>query len=362
MTFAAACKTTAMGIMPHTDVDRALTLTLSLDIPFWPQLPHLSYYEDMYAQFSQHFPGISVDEENKKLSFNTSRFEEELEGYITRMSDPAMFALSEQFSVVYHKFLNQPLGRYEAIRGQLIGPVSFGFRVVDENKRPIIYNDDVRAVLYDFIARKINAQYHELKEKNNNAFVWLDEPGLSWVFSGLSGYNDVIARNDYITFLNDVESLKALHLCASVNLDYLLNIGTDLLSFDAFQMKLMPKGYAASISRFIGKGGIICWGIVPTDSDNLSEQTPQSLADLLVQYWTVISENTGLSLHLIARQSLLAPARCCLKNVGCVGAFDDAKPGKSLHENLSVEETLVEKAFGYLNETSALLKARFDLG
>ena len=33
------CQTTAMGIMPHTDVEKALELSLSLDIPYWPQLP-----------------------------------------------------------------------------------------------------------------------------------------------------------------------------------------------------------------------------------------------------------------------------------------------------------------------------------
>jgi len=51
MLFKVNCKTTAMGIVPHRDINRALQLTLSLDIPFWPQLPHVSYYEDMYAQF-----------------------------------------------------------------------------------------------------------------------------------------------------------------------------------------------------------------------------------------------------------------------------------------------------------------------
>ena len=50
MLFKANCKTTAMGIMPHRDIDRVLQLTLSLDIPFWPQLPHVSYYKDMYEQ------------------------------------------------------------------------------------------------------------------------------------------------------------------------------------------------------------------------------------------------------------------------------------------------------------------------
>lgn len=350
-----------MGIMPHRDVEQALKLTLGLDIPFWPQLPHVSYYEDMYAQFSQHFPGIVLDEENKKLSFVYSKFEAELPDYISRMEDPATFMLSERYSVVYHRFLAENLAGFEAVRGQLIGPVSFGFRVVDEDKRPIIYNENVRPVLYDFIARKINAQLHELQQKNSNAFVWLDEPGLSWVFSGMSGYNDQTAKNDYRDFLSDVEGTRALHLCANVNLDYLLDMGNDLLSFDAYQIKLMAKGYAASVARFITDGGVICWGIVPTDSDNQAIQTPESLAEVLVEYWKVVSDNTGLAMEQIARQSLLAPARCCLKNVGHVGASDDARPGKSRREDLPVEEVLVERAFKYLTELSAILRHKFSL-
>lgn len=350
-----------MGIMPHRDIDRALNLTLSLDIPFWPQLPHVSYYEDMYAQFSQHFPGIVVDEENNRLNFETARFEKELGDYSLKMSDPEAFSLSEQYSVVYHRFLQEKLDEYIAIRGQLIGPVSFGFKVVDENKRPVIYNESVKTILYDFITRKINIQYRELAEKNENAFVWLDEPGLSWVFSGLSGYSDIQAGRDYRSFLSGLDSTRALHLCANVNLSYLLEIGVDLLSFDAYQLKLMPKGYAGSVADFIHNGGIICWGIVPTDSDNLSFHTPGSLAALLIEYWKVISENTDLSLKSIAGQALLAPARCCLKNIGQVGASDDVRPDKVVEVDLSIEEVLVEKAFGCLNEISEILENEFHL-
>jgi len=36
MELEARCRTTAMGIMPHTDIERALELALGLDIPFWP--------------------------------------------------------------------------------------------------------------------------------------------------------------------------------------------------------------------------------------------------------------------------------------------------------------------------------------
>lgn len=352
-----------MGILPHRDINRALKLVLSLDIPFWPQLPRVSFYEDMYVQFSQHFPGIKVDAENQKLFFDSSRFREELVTYSQKMVDPQTFVLSDQYSVVYRRFLEENLNDYVAIRGQLIGPVSFGFRVMDETNRPIIYDDEVRTILFDFIQRKINAQYRQLKGRNRNAFVWLDEPGLGWVFSGLSGYSDILAKEDYRTFFGGLEGIKALHLCANVNLPYLLKMGTELLSFDAYQIELMPKGYTRSIAEFLDSGGVLSWGIVPTDSDNLSIQTPRSLTELLLAYWKVISENTGLTLKKIAGQALIAPARCCLKNTGSVGANDDAKRSKVevAMSDYSIEEQLVEKAFTYLKQISEDLRSQFDL-
>ena len=109
--FAAACQTTAMGIMPHTDMERALKLAFSLDIPFWPQLPNTSFYEDMYVQASEGFPGITVDTENKKLHFDRTRFDAELGSYSERMNDPRSFELTRDYSVVFHRFLGQDLSQ-----------------------------------------------------------------------------------------------------------------------------------------------------------------------------------------------------------------------------------------------------------
>ena len=67
MTIPGDLKTTAMAVMPHKDADKALELALSMDIPFWPQLPHVSYYEDMYVQAAEHFPGILLDLEKRTL-------------------------------------------------------------------------------------------------------------------------------------------------------------------------------------------------------------------------------------------------------------------------------------------------------
>jgi hypothetical protein len=353
MIFEAKCRTTAMGIMPHRDVDKALELVLGLDIPFWPQLPNVSLYEDMYIQTSEHFPGIAIDFEKGRLVFHTARFEEELNDYFTKMENPERYALTTEYSMVFGRFLSRDLQGYEAIRGQITGPVSFGFKVLDENLKPIIYHDEVKPILFDFIQKKVNIQYQELKAKNRNAFVWVDEPGLGYVFSGLSGYNDQQAKEDYYHFIQGLEGPKGLHLCADVNLPYLLELGVEILSFDAFQIGFMPKEYAWSVAEFIKKGGIISWGIVPTESTILSTQTPERLASLLCDYWKVISENTDLSLEQIAEQALVAPARCCLRDIAT------ETTGKC--EIPNVEEKIVEKAFALLPEISKILIEKYEL-
>jgi hypothetical protein len=359
--FAANCKTTAMGIMPHTYIAQALKLALSLDIPFWPQLPNTSFYEDMYVQASERFPGITVDLENKKLHFDRVKFDEGLGDYSAWMSDLHNFELSRDYSAVFHRFLQEDLAHYAAIRGQCIGPVSFGFRVTDVDNKPIIYDDSVRSLMFDFLQRKVNVQSRQLREKNTNAFVWLDEPGLGWVFSGLSGYGDVQVKKEYKDFLDGLEGIKALHLCANVNLPFLLSMGINLLSFDAYQIEVMPKGYAEAVASFIKKGGVISWGIIPTDSISLSQETPASLFRLLTGYWDVVSQNTGLLLQEIAAQALIAPARCCLKNIGKVGARDDSSTDKISGNGATSEELVVEKAFSYLKNLSGLLQEKYSL-
>jgi hypothetical protein len=97
--------TTAMAVMPQTNVQQALDLALSLDVPFWPQLPNYNYYEDMYVQAAEHFPGILLDIEKRTLRFSMAKFIDEFEETMSRFDDPTYFDISEKYSVVYHDFL-----------------------------------------------------------------------------------------------------------------------------------------------------------------------------------------------------------------------------------------------------------------
>jgi hypothetical protein len=213
--FAGNLGTTAMGIMPHDSIEASLAAALELDIPYWPQLPRVSFREDMYVQAMDNFPGVVIDEENRRIHVDTPKFMGDLSGYLENEASPDLFRLSPEFSQVYRRFLSLNLSSYRAIRGQMISPVSAGLKITDENGKPIAYNDAMREVLFSFIQKKVNVQYGELREKNPNAFVWLDDPGLQFVFSAMCGYDAMKARDELTALFEGIEGPRGLHLCGN---------------------------------------------------------------------------------------------------------------------------------------------------
>lgn len=305
--------TTAMAVMPHTDVGAALDAALSLDIPFWPQLPRLNYYEDMYVQASEHFPGIVLDMDKQTLAFSMDKFIVELEETLAHFDEPAYFDISTQYSDVYHRFLDLDLSDRPAIRGQLEGPISFGLNVLDQDKRPIIFDDTVRPFMYEFMAKRINVQLERLKKLNPNAFMFIDEPGLQFLFSALSGYDSNAARQDMEEFLSMIERPRGVHLCGNPDWDFLLNLDMDILSMDAYLNAEIFANYADSIKRFLGRGGVIAWGIVPTNFEPFEAETIDTLTHQLEKVWRVL-ENKGIEKENLLSRSLISPATCCLVN------------------------------------------------
>jgi hypothetical protein len=305
--------TTAMAVMPHRDVDRALDVALSLDVPFWPQLPHFSYHEDMYVQASENFPGILLDMENRTLRFSMEKFMVELEEAMAHFEDPAYFDISETYSVVYHRFLEMDLSDRPAIRGQMEGPISFGFNVKDENDRPILFDDTVRPFMIEFMAKRVNIQLKRLKERNPNAFMFVDEPGLQFLFSGMAGYGDVAAHGDVETFFSMIERPRGVHLCGNPDWDFLLSQDMDILSLDVYSNGEVFASYARSVRKFLDRGGILVWGMVPTNVEPFEKENLSSLETRLEEVWTSL-DRKGVDKGFLLSRSLLSPATCCLVN------------------------------------------------
>lgn len=330
--------TTAMAVMPHTDVGRALETALSLDVPFWPQLPNVSYYEDMYVQAAEHFPGILLDLDRRTLRFSMDRFMEEIEGVLDRFDDPRWFDISETYSAVYHRFLALDLSGRPAIRGQLEGPISFGFNVLDQDDRPILFDDTVRPFMLDFMARRLNVQLDRLRRKNPNAFMFVDEPGLQFLFSAMAGYGDVKAKGDLDRFFAQVDRPRGVHLCGNPDWDFLLNLDLEVLSLDVYTNAEIFACYAPAVRKFLDRGGVIVWGIVPTGFEAFSQEEIPSLIRRLEAVWQALWAK-GVDRDQTIAQAMLSPATCCLVN-----------PDK---------ERTVERAFATVNRLAADLRETY---
>ncbi|WP_407313633.1 hypothetical protein [Desulfosporosinus sp. SB140] len=305
--------TTAMGILPHTNLQDAQRLALSLDIPFWPQLPHFRFREDMYAQFAELFPGIIIDEAKKNIVFSHQRFAQEFDEYLENSAIPEYFALAEESSAAFNGFLAKNLSKYPMIHGQIVGPISFGLKICDEERKPMIYDDFVREILYDFLQHKITWQYNQLKQVHPNPFVWLDEPGLEMIFNSLSAYTYEVAFVEYGAFLSKLPGPKGVHLCGNPDWSFLLNAKLDILSVDAFSWGHILVRYVDEVKEFLNRGGIISWGVVPTLTSELTSETANSLTDRLLKLWEFLNQH-GLDDDLLYDHSWLAPSRCCLIN------------------------------------------------
>jgi hypothetical protein len=340
MPFPGNLLTTAMAVMPHREVDRALEMALSMDAPFWPQLPNYSYYEDIYVQASEHFPGMLLDMGNRSLRFSTEKFLSELEETLVHLDEPGYLDVSDTYSVTYHRFLKLDLSDRCAIHGQLEGPISFGFNVVDENDRPILFNDTVRSLTLEFMARRVNAQLERLKSCNANAFMFVDEPGLQFVWSAMSGYGDQAARADMATFFSMIERPRGVHLCGNPDWDLLLKLDLDVLSLDAYTNGEVFSCYGASIARFLERGGVLVWGLVPTNLEPFEKENITSLMERLEGIWSALHKG-GIDRKLLLSQSMLSPATCCLVN-----------PDR---------EKTVEKAFVMVKKLSERLRDKYQL-
>ncbi len=332
--------TTAMAVMPHQDVDAALKAALSLDIPFWPQLPRYSYYEDMYVQASEHFPGILLDLEKRTLRFSMEKFTAELEDTLAHFEEPEYFDVSETYSVVYSRFLALDLSDRPAIRGQLEGPISFGFNVLDQDDRPILFDDTVRPFMLEFMAKRVNVQLERLTKRNPNAFMFIDEPGLQFLFSAMTGYSDMAAKGDMELFFSMIQRPRGVHLCGNPDWDFLLGLDLDILSLDVYSNGEVFASYGESIKKFLERGGFLVWGIVPTNFEPFEAENLDSLEKRLEEVWDILGKR-GIDLEFLLSRSLLSPATCCLVNPD--------------------GEKTVEEAFKVINRLSRRLREKYHI-
>lgn len=271
---------TGVGGLPFNEPKEACELVfdcLQKGIPFWPQLTKKNFKENMYVQYSQGLPGVAIDEPGQTIHINTSaqgysgELEEAYEHYLA--DDLEFFAIGPDYAAGLYEFISRKpqIANHDIIKGQTIGPISFGLTVTDENKKAIVYNQEFRECMVKVLSSKTRWQIRKMKEVNPKAriVIFIDEPYL--VSIGSSFFN--IGQEQVINMLNEVidgvhqeGAFAGIHCCGNTDWSIVLKTGIDILNFDACNYLETLFIYRQDLEKFINRSGIIAWGIVSNES------------------------------------------------------------------------------------------------
>jgi len=312
------CLATGIGSMPHLEPEDSLKLAFRYlhEAPAWPQLPQKNFREKMDAQYNESLPGLVLDDNVNKFSFNTDAdLTGELEKFFTRYleNDCEYFRMSESYASGFHAFL-KALNKGAAanalyLKGQITGPLTAGTSLKDNSGIDIIHNETFFDVLVKTLAMKAVWQIEKLKPFGKPVIIFMDEPSMESLGSAFSAVSsELVAEkiNEVADAIHLAGGIAGIHCCGNADWSMIFNARIDIVNFDAFEYMEKVMLYPADIRKFIGNGGALAWGIVPTGSFNGSETAEQLLRKLGTGMEYLESE--GIPRENILRQSLLTPA------------------------------------------------------
>jgi hypothetical protein len=335
--------TTGVGSLPHLSVTDALADVLAFcpDYPYWPQLPRLSWREDMYRQFSAGLPGLTRDGDRSTSGRIAWRHDDEarrglgevyedvLAGVkslgnwaVPREDAAGLYALDEALT------LSAGARGFAGLKGEITGPISLGLAVTDENGRALLYQED----LMDGVARALalRARWQEDflahlagraargGEATGLTLMSVDEPYLGTFGSAYFPYRPETVLNYLEIFAATLRGIWGVHCCANTDWEFVMASPVRFLSFDAYSYGERLVLYPEAVRRFLDGGNSLVWGIVPTATEDLAAEDGPSLTRRLVGHFETLVAR-GVSERALARQSMVTPA-CGLAGLSVEGA------------------------------------------
>jgi hypothetical protein len=318
MTTLAPLAATGIGSVPYKDPQEAVALILENfpEIPFWPQLVRLGFREEMVAQGAGGLPGLLVDLEARQVILDpeASRELALAQFYETLWAgglEP--YGLAPEEAQGFHTLLaqisaagNGPL----ALKGQVVGPVTFAGMVKAGDGKPILYDREITQAVSQGLARKAAWQAEQFRQAGRGAVVFFDEP----ILTGFGSAFLPVSREEVTTILTEtIEAVKepgpvtvGVHCCGNTDWALLLETPVDILSFDSYGYFDHLLLYDKALTAFFRRGGFVAWGLVPT-GEELAQETGDSLWERFTSQVERLAE-LGLGSREVLQHSLLTPA------------------------------------------------------
>lgn len=302
--------TTGIGSLPHLIPDEACRLVLgTFDIPFWPQLPRLSFLEWMIPQYSEGMPFIEVDMRSESVSVSRNK-SDELVRFYELCGDNCRVAISEDYAKGLHTFIKMIKNRrFESIKGQITGPLTFTLGLKDSEERLVFFDEELRQISLMLLQAKARWQIDLLRPYAEKVVIFIDEPILSAVGSsaylGVSREEALRLLAETASAIKDAGGVPGIHCCGNADWPLVIESGVEIISFDAYGYAETLAIYHNEIAGFLGKGGYLAWGIVPT-TEAINKETPESILDRFNGSFEILSEH--IPKDMLLSQILLTPS------------------------------------------------------
>lgn len=273
--------TTGIGSLPHRDAGEACRLILeTFDIPFWPQLPRVSFREYMVPQYSEGMPFIRMDIEKETLWVAKSS-SDELDRFYESWTEESRIAISEDYARGLHAFLSMGhTARFDYVKGHVTGPITFTLGLKDTAGKAVYFDEELREISLMLLKAKTRWQIDMLKQHSDRVIIFIDEPILSAL--GSSSYLGVDSTETLRLLAEITEAIRSegaiagIHCCGNADWPLVIRSGADIINFDAYDYADTVSLYPAEFTDFLEGGGRLAWGIIPT-SDDLRDEKPETI-------------------------------------------------------------------------------------
>lgn len=310
--------TTGIGSVPYQDPQETVALILKHlpEMPFWPQFVRLGFREEMVAQGAGGLPGLKVDLEASQVVLDPEASREIALAQFYEMvwgGELEAFALSPEEAQGFHTLMEQTQARTDgplALKGQVVGPVTFAGMVKDNEGKPILYDRELTQAVSQGLARKAAWQAEQFRRAGREAVVFFDEP----ILTGFGSAFLPISREEVSTLLTEtIEAAKepgpvtvGVHCCGNTDWALLLETPLDIISFDSYGFFDHFLLYDQALTAFFRRGGMVAWGLVPT-GEELARETEESLWQRFTSQVERLS-GLGWEVREVLQHSLLTPA------------------------------------------------------
>ncbi|HWQ11268.1 MAG TPA: hypothetical protein VNL77_00625 [Roseiflexaceae bacterium] len=311
--FQPACLPLLLGALPHRSVAQALEVSRRAggQLLTWPQLPQRSFREQALVQSVVGFPGLVVDAAQSQVYVDravAARDLTQLElAYLE--NDASFAALDADDAAGLAELLRQrdSLRGVLAVKGQLLGPISAAAQLIDEQQRPLIYDEALFEALAHHLYLRAAWQEQYLREVADATIICLDEPFLDVVGMPFLPLDWERVREQIEIVLAGVHGCRALYACGAVEWEQVLQTSVDMIIADVYAFGHALTSAAPALAALLERGGFVGLGLVPTDEEVLAHTTPEQLLRRAVALLGDL-ETAGVPSAQLARQAVVAPS------------------------------------------------------